>query len=41
MKAIGYQALRKLECAEMNHASGLSLCPALSTELKQELVEDC
>jgi hypothetical protein len=40
MKAIGYQALRKLECAEMNRVSGLSLCPALSTESKQELVED-
>jgi hypothetical protein len=29
-----------LECAEMNRVSGLSLCPALSTESKQELVED-
>jgi hypothetical protein len=41
MKVIGYQPLRKLECAEMNHGSGLPLCPALSTESKQELVEDC
>jgi hypothetical protein len=40
MKAVGYEALRKLECVEMNHGSGLSLCPALSTESKQELAED-
>jgi hypothetical protein len=30
-----------LEHAEMNHGSGLSLCPAHSTVSKQELVEDC